>query len=323
MMTFEEHVLRQDERLGPDFGWMLSGLVLAVRRIEREIRSAGLSGGYGALRQENVQGETQQKLDVVANDLIKDCLRSRAAVAALVSEEDEGPAVVDGDPATGKYIVIFDPLDGSSNIDVNVNVGTIFSVHERVDGTTLEEAMLQTGAEQTMGGYVVYGPSTVLVYTTGRGVHGFTLDPASGAFVLTSETMRMPDVGPYYSVNEANATQWPEAFQAYVEQLRDGKLGTVYSSRYIGSLVADFHRTLLKGGVFLYPPTTKQPGGKLRLLYEANPLAMIAEQAGGMATSGSARILDIKPRQIHERTALCVGSQQEMVALVKAVGGGV
>ncbi len=321
MVTFEEHVLRQDERFGADFGWVLSGLVLAVRRIEREIRSAGLSGGYGAAGQQNVQGETQQKLDVVANDLIKDCLRARAAVAALVSEEDEGPAVVDGDPVTGKYIVIFDPLDGSSNIDVNVNVGTIFSVHERAEGTTLEEAMLQVGAEQAMGGYVVYGPSTVLVYTTGRGVHGFTLDPASGAFVLTTENMQMPEAGPYYSVNEANATQWPESFQAYVEQLRGGRLGTAYSSRYIGSLVADFHRTLLKGGVFLYPPTTKQPGGKLRLLYEANPLAFVAEQAGGMATSGSARILEIKPRQIHERTALCVGSRKEMEALVKAVGG--
>lgn len=321
MMTFEEHVLRHDERFGAEFGWVLGGLALALRRIAREIRSAGISGGYGALTQENVQGETQQKLDVLANDLIKDALRSRAAVAALVSEEDEGPALVDQDPTTGKYIVIFDPLDGSSNIDVNVNVGTIFSVHARAEGTTLEDAMLQTGAEQVMGGYVVYGPATVLVYTTGRGVHGFTLDPASGAFVLTSENLRMPQVGPYYSVNEANATQWPASFQSYVEMLRSGAMGTSYSSRYIGSLVADFHRTLLKGGVFLYPPTTKQPGGKLRLLYEANPLAFIAEQAGGMATSGSARILAIQPRQIHERTALCVGSRREMEALAQAIGG--
>ncbi len=329
MTTFEEHVLGQEKLLEiPGFGeargsfaWMMSGLTLAARRIEAQIRSAGLGDVYGAEGSENVQGEAQQKLDVVANDAMMECLGSREGVAALVSEEDESAVVVDGDPATGRYIFIFDPLDGSSNIDVNVNVGTIFSVHRRLAEGGLDESMLQAGTEQVMGGYVLYGPSTVLVYTAGTGVHGFTLDAASGAFVLTSEHMAMPEQGSYYSVNEANAAEWPEGFQTYVGTLRSGGLGRAYSSRYIGSLVADFHRTLLKGGVFLYPPTDKQPGGKLRLLYEANPLAFVAEQSGGMATNGVDRVLEIQPEKIHQRTAFCVGSRREMEALAAAVGG--
>ncbi|SFS18276.1 D-fructose 1,6-bisphosphatase [Granulicella pectinivorans] len=319
MITFEEHVVRQHPELGAEFGWVLSGLTLASKKIEAQIRSAGLSGVYGAQGSENVQGEAQQKLDVVANDAMMESLGSRAGVAALVSEEDEAPVAFDADG--GKYIVIFDPLDGSSNIDVNVNVGTIFSVHRRLADGSLDASILQEGTKQVMGGYVVYGPSTVLVYTAGDGVYGFTLDAASGAFVLTNEAMVMPEQGPYYSVNEANAVTWPEGFQAYVEMLRTGGLGIAYSSRYIGSLVADFHRTLLKGGVFLYPPTKKQPGGKLRLLYEANPLAFIAEQAGGMATTGTDRILEIQPGKIHQRTPFCVGSKREMEALQAAVGG--
>ncbi|RXH56068.1 Fructose-1,6-bisphosphatase, type I [Granulicella sibirica] len=323
MVTFEEHILGQDQEFSEAsgaFGWMLGGLTLAVKRIEAQIRSAGLSDVYGAQGTENVQGEAQQKLDVVANDAMMECLGTREGVAALVSEEDEAAVVFDDDPATGKYILIFDPLDGSSNIDVNVNVGTIFSIHKRLPKDSLEHSILQPGMRQVVAGYVVYGPSTVLVYTAGHGVHGFTLDAASGAFVLTNENMVMPEQGPYYSVNEANAAQWPEAFAGYVETLRNGGLGREYSSRYIGSLVADFHRTLLKGGVFLYPPTKKQPGGKLRLLYEANPLAFVAEQAGGMATSGGGRILDIQPVKIHQRTAFCVGGKREIEALLAAVG---
>jgi fructose-1,6-bisphosphatase I len=319
MMTFEEHVVQAHPELGAELGWVLGGLTLAAKRIEGQIRSAGLSGVYGAEGSENVQGEAQQKLDVVANDAMMEALGSRAGVAALVSEEDEAPVAFDADG--GKYIVIFDPLDGSSNIDVNVNVGTIFSVHRRMATGSLEASILQAGTAQVMGGYVVYGPSTVLVYTAGKGVYGFTLDAASGAFVLTNETMTMPEQGPYYSVNEANAVTWPDGFQEYVATLRTGGLGVAYSSRYIGSLVADFHRTLLKGGVFLYPPTKKQPGGKLRLLYEANPLAFIAEQAGGLATTGTDRILEIQPTKIHQRTPFCVGSRREMEALGVAVGG--
>ena len=313
--TVQQHILQEQQGFSEasgTFSWLLSGITLAAKMIEAKIRSAGLTdvlGAYGAgSGSVNVQGEQQQKLDVYANQALLHCLGLRDSVAALVSEEDEEPVTFDRSVETGKYIIIFDPLDGSSNIDVNVNVGTIFSVHKRLSEGTLEESILQPGTEQVAAGYVVYGPSTVLVYTTGHGVHGFTLDPTIGAFVLSHESMRMPEKGPYYSVNEANVATWPAGYAAYVEGLRQDGFG----SRYIGSLVADFHRTLLKGGVFLYPPTKKQPGGKLRLLYEANPLAWIAEQAGGGASSGTGRILKIVPEGIHERTPLIVGSRWEM-----------
>jgi len=246
-------------------------------------------------------------------------MRECPSVIAAVSEEDEEPVVFDKKDA--KYIVIFDPLDGSSNIDVNVNVGTIFSVQEKAAGEDLDAAILHAGTKQVAAGYVVYGPSTVLVVTTGDGVSAFTMDDA-GEFVLSSEKMVMPEQGPYYSTNEANAASWPAAYREYVAMLVGGKLhGKAYSSRYIGSLVADFHRTILKGGVFLYPPTDKAPKGKLRLLYEANPLAMVAEQAGGAAVYGAGRILELQPEQIHQRTPLIVGSKVEVEALQQAVAG--
>ncbi len=314
--TVQGHIQRNISEASGRFGWLMSGITLARKMIEAKIRSAGLGDVYGAFGAENVQGEQQQKLDVFANQALIHCLGTRDSVAALVSEEDETPVTFDRSLDTGKYIIVFDPLDGSSNIDVNVNVGTIFSVHKRMTWGSLEESVLQKGTLQVAAGYVLYGPSTVLVYTTGDGVHSFTLDPTIGAFVLSQENMRMPEKGPYYSVNEANASTWPEGYEAYIAAMRrDG-----YSSRYIGSLVADFHRTLLKGGVFLYPPTKKQPGGKLRLLYEANPLAMIAEQAGGKASSGGGGILSIKPTAIHQRTPFMVGSKAEMEAFEKAMG---
>jgi fructose-1,6-bisphosphatase I len=308
---------------------LLSGITLAAKMIEAKIRLARLSNVLGAYGQMNVQGEQQQKLDVYANEALLHCLGLRDSVAALVSEEDEEPVTFDRgvglSAETGKYIIVFDPLDGSSNIDVNVNVGTIFSVLRRLPEGELMASILRPGYTQIAAGYVVYGPSTVLVYTTGDGVHGFTLDPSIGAFVLSDERMMMPEQGSYYSTNEANTVVWPEAYLKYLELLKSGGLGREYSSRYIGSLVADFHRTLLKGGVFLYPPTVKHPQGKLRLLYEANPLAFIAEQAGGMAVSGSGghhaeRILDIVPEGIHQRTPFMVGSRREMEALVKVLG---
>ncbi len=325
--TVQQHILQQQrerseatgEVASGTFSWLLSGITLATKMVEAKIRSAGLSGIYGAAGAQNVQGEQQQKLDVYANEALLHCLGMRDSVAALVSEEDEEPVVINRDPEAGKYIIVFDPLDGSSNIDVNVNVGTIFSVLRRGPGP-IDASILQPGWKQVAAGYVVYGPSTVLVYTTGHGVHGFTLDNSIGAFVLSSERMRMPEQGSYYSVNEANAAEWPESYRAYVGRLREGGLGRAYSSRYIGSLVADFHRTLLKGGVFLYPPTAKQPKGKLRLLYEANPLALLAEQAGGVATNGAGRVLDIVPEGIHQRTAFCFGSRREMETLVEMVG---
>jgi fructose-1,6-bisphosphatase I len=324
--TVQQHILQQQQEISEAsgrFSWLLSGITLATKMVEAKIRTAGLNNVLGAIGHTNVQGEQQQKLDVYANQALLHCLGLRDSVAALVSEEDEEPVTFDRSVETGKYIIVFDPLDGSSNIDVNVNVGTIFSVLRRLpsaDGD-LQASILQPGHAQVAAGYVVYGPSTVLVYTTGHGAHGFTLDPTIGAFVLTSENMRMPEQGSYYSVNEANTATWPDEYQEYVAKLRSGALGRQYSSRYIGSLVADFHRTLLKGGVFLYPPTQEQPGGKLRLMYEANPLAFIAEQAGGMASSGKGRILDIKPEGIHQRTPLIVGSKREMEALLDGRAG--
>ncbi len=327
--TVQQHILQQQQEMlkatgreaSGTFSWLLSGITLASKMVESKIRSAGLTDVYGAFGAENVQGEQQQKLDVYANQALLHCLGLRDSVAALVSEEDEEPVTFNRDPERGKYIIVFDPLDGSSNIDVNVNVGTIFSILRRLppEHGTLEESILQQGFRQVAAGYVMYGPSTVLVYTTGSGVHGFTLDPAIGAFVLSNERMTMPEQGSYYSANEANAAVWPEEYRVYLEVLRSGGLGKEYSSRYIGSLVADFHRTLLRGGVFLYPPTLKQPKGKLRLLYEANPLAFIAEQAGGIATNGAGRVLDIRPEGIHQRTPFCVGSRREMEALTASL----
>lgn len=319
--TVQQHILHQQKNFAEatgTFSWLLSGITLATKMVAMKIRLAGLTDALGAYGETNVQGEQQQKLDVYANQALLHCLGLRDSVAALVSEEDAKPVTFNRDAESGRYIIVFDPLDGSSNIDVNVNVGTIFSILRRLPESegSLEQSILQPGYKQVAAGYVVYGPSTVLVYTAGQGVHGFTLDPAIGAFVLSAEQMRMPEQGPYYSVNEANAAGFPEPYQCYLEKLRKGECGgKEYSSRYIGSLVADFHRTLLKGGVFLYPPTVKQPKGKLRLLYEANPLAMIAEAAGGMATNGVQRVLDIKPEGIHQRTPFMVGSQCEMMAL--------
>jgi fructose-1,6-bisphosphatase I len=233
-------------------------------------------------------------------------------VGVLASEENDEPITL-RTSGRAKYAIVFDPLDGSSNIDVNVSVGTIFSILRRPEGSMEEggeplEGLLQPGYRQIAAGYVVYGSSTILVYTTGRGVHGFTLDPAVGAYVLSHEHIQMPEKGKYYSINEAYRDDFPPHYGAYIDELRRQK----YASRYVGSLVADFHRTLLKGGVFMYPQTNEHPNGKLRLLYEANPVAFIAEQAGGMAHNGTTRILDLQPTSIHERTPLVLGSRQEM-----------
>ncbi len=324
--TIQSHILeqqrRQSEEASGTFSWMLSGITLATKMIAAEIRKAGLNDAYGAAGAINVQGEAQQKLDVFANDAMQHCLGQRDAVAALISEENDEPVFFDESGHNGKYIIVFDPLDGSSNIDVNVNVGTIFSIFRRPANTPLEDALLQPGIRQIAAGYVVYGPSTVFVYTTGTGVYGFTLDPAIGAYVLSFENMRMPNQGQYYSVNEANYDSFPPKYRQYLTELREGRLnGQPYSSRYIGSLVADFHRTLLKGGVFLYPPTQQQPKGKLRLLYEANPLAWIAEQAGGRAISANGRVLETQPESIHERTSLVVGSRAEVDRLEHILAG--
>jgi fructose-1,6-bisphosphatase I len=319
IITVQQHILQQQRQYFPEaggtFSWLLSGITLATKMIQAKVRRAGLLDMLGSVGETNVQGEMQQKLDVYANQALLHCLAVRDSVAVLVSEENEEPVTFDRERESGKYIVVFDPLDGSSNIDVNVSVGTIFSILRRTTGESSDSpktSILQPGLQQVAAGYVLYGSSTMFVYTAGRGVFGFTLDPAVGAYLLSHDQVRMPEKGNIYSVNEAYAESFPESYQRYLARLRSGALGRTYSSRYVGSLVADFHRTLLKGGIFLYPPTLSHPQGKLRLLYEANPMAFIAEQAGGKALDGKRRILEIQPQDIHQRTPLVVGSQAEV-----------
>jgi fructose-1,6-bisphosphatase I len=324
LLTVQQHILEEQRRRYPDasgeFSWLLSGITLATKIVAAQVRRAGLAGILGVTRQTNIQGETVQKLDVIANQTLLQFLGNRGNVAIMASEENEDPVIVERDRKLGKYVVVFDPLDGSSNIDVNVSVGTIFSVLRREqDPTGVRDTLadvLQPGYRQVAAGYVVYGSSTMLVYAAGNGVHGFTLDPSIGAYLLSHEYMRMPPQGTIYSCNEANSEGFPPAYQKFLHHLRSGGMGRAYSSRYIGSLVADFHRTLLKGGIFLYPPTRSHPKGKLRLLYEGNPIAFLAEQAGGLATDGRGRILDIIPTSLHQRTPLLVGGEEEMLALM-------
>jgi fructose-1,6-bisphosphatase I len=317
IITVQQHILDEQQRfpgVSGEFSWLLSGITLATKMIQSKVRRAGLSDILGADSNINIQGEVQQKLDIYANYALLHCLGVRDSVGILASEENEEPVTLRASPGA-KYAIVFDPLDGSSNIDVNVSVGTIFSILRRPEsslsggGDPLRD-LLQPGCRQIAAGYVVYGSSTIFVYTTGRGVHGFTLDPSIGAYVLSHENIRMPATGKYYSVNEAYADNFPPGYRRYIEELKRKK----YASRYIGSLVADFHRTLLKGGVFLYPPTADHPHGKLRRLYEGNPIASIAEQAGGAALDGQRRLLDIQPASIHERTPLVVGGHDEMSA---------
>jgi fructose-1,6-bisphosphatase I len=325
LRTLQQHIMEEQRRRYPhatgEFFWLLSGNTLATKMIASWVGRAGLGDVLGSTGQSNVQGETVQKLDVLANQALLHCLGARGNVAITASEEDEQPIVIERDRQDGRYVVVFDPLDGSSNIDVNVSVGTIFSILRRdPDPTRSRDPLadvLRPGHRQLAAGYVVYGSSTMLIYTTGNGVHGFTLDPAIGAYMLSHEGIRMPRQGNTYSVNEANADGFPEGYRRFLARLRSGETGRRYSSRYIGSLVADFHRTLLKGGIFLYPPTQQHPGGKLRLMYEANPIAFLAEQAGGMATDGVQRILDVQPTGLHQRTPLLVGSPVEVEMLME------
>ncbi len=325
LMTVQQHIFEEQRRHHPhatgEFSWLLSGITLATKIVADQVRRAGLGDVLGATGGRNTQGEVVQKLDVLANQALLHCLGSRGNVAVMASEENAEPVVVSRDREHGRYVVIFDPLDGSSNIDVNVSVGTIFSILRREPGERDPLAdVLQPGHRQIAAGYVVYGSSTVFVYTTGNGVHGFTLDPAIGAYILSHERITMPPCGSLYSVNEANTDSFPEPYRRFLAHLRSGAAGRTYSSRYIGSLVADFHRTLLKGGIFVYPPTKQFPSGKLRLMYEANPIAFLAEEAGGLATDGRRRIRDIVPTSLHQRTPLLVGSREEMGMLMGMLG---
>ena len=316
-VTVAQHLLEQQRLRFPEasgeFSWLLSGITLATKMIAAEVRRAGLGSKLGAAGVQNVQGEEVQKLDVYANEVLLHCLGGRGNVGVLASEENDNPVVVLQNPDHGKYVVVFDPLDGSSNFDLNISVGTIFSILARNGGGDDPGTdVLQPGYKQLAAGYVLYGSSTMLVYTSGDGVYGFTLDPAIGAYVMSHPNIKMPARGNLYSVNEANMDGFPEYCRRYLHWLKSGEDDAVYSSRYIGSLVADFHRTLLRGGIFMYPPTARYTQGKLRLLYEGNPIAFIAEQAGGVATDGRQRILDIQPDSLHQRTPLFVGSKYEM-----------
>ncbi|MCF8464935.1 MAG: class 1 fructose-bisphosphatase [Flavobacteriales bacterium] len=294
---------------------LLSAIGLAARVVNREVNKAGLMEDIlGDVGEENVQGEQQKKLDVYADDEFIRALKDRGEVCGLASEEREG--VIEfksGYAVSGQYVVAIDPLDGSSNIDVNVSIGTIFSIYRRISksGPATFDDFMQKGTEQVAAGYVIYGSSTMLVYTTGNGVNGFTLDPSIGAFFLSHPDMKIPKDGNIYSINEGNYARFPEGVKQYIKycQVEDSATKRPYSSRYIGSAVADFHRNLIKGGIYIYPTTTSSPNGKLRLLYEANPFAFLMEQAGGLATDGFNRILDIQPTSLHQRTPLFMGSE--------------
>jgi fructose-1,6-bisphosphatase I len=317
IVTIQQHIIESQRRYPGatgEFSWLLSGITLATKIIQAQVRRAGILDVLGSTDVQNVQGEIVQKLDVIANETIVRCMGYRGNVGIMVSEEDDEPRIVQEVGEHGRYIVLFDPLDGSSNIDVNIPVGTIFSILRRQPGIKQSDAMthiLQPGLQQVASGYVLYGSSTVMTYTAGDGVHTFTLDPSIGAYLLTKENVRMPDSGKTYSTNEAYTPAYPDGIQHYLEWTKSKAAGG-YSLRYVGSLVADFHRTLLRGGVFLYPPTEREPSGKLRLLYEANPIAFLAEQAGGLATDGQERILEKQPETLHERTPLIVGSKNEV-----------
>ncbi|WP_168386353.1 class 1 fructose-bisphosphatase [Erwinia amylovora] len=291
---------------------LISAIKLGAKIIHRDINKAGLVDILGASGAENIQGEQQMKLDLYANEKLKAALKARGFVAGIASEEEDEIVIFEG-VENGKYVVLMDPLDGSSNIDVNVSVGTIFSIYRRITpaGTPVtEEDFLQPGSQQVAAGYVVYGSSTMLVYTTGCGVHAFTYDPSLGVFCLSAERMTFPKNGYTYSINEGNYIRFPQGVKKYLKfcQEEDKASSRPYTSRYIGSLVADFHRNLLKGGIYLYPSTASHPKGKLRLLYECNPMAFLAEQAGGKASDGKNRILDLVPETLHQRSPFFVGN---------------
>ena len=291
------------------FTSLLHDIALAAKVIGREVNKAGLVDILGAAGDENVHGELVQKLDVFANNVMYRALDHTGLVACLASEENETFIPIPDKFPSGEYVVIYDPLDGSSNIDVNVSIGTIFSIHRKIstgERGTLEDC-LQPGRSQVAAGYILYGSSTMLVYTTGTGVHGFTLDPSIGEFILSHSDMRMPQQPKkVYSVNEAYYARWTRGQQKLVTHL---KTTEGFGSRYIGSLVADFHRTLLQGGLFMYPGESENPVGKLRLQYEASPMAMIAEQAGGRASTGTMDIMDVQPGSLHQRIPLYIGSK--------------
>jgi fructose-1,6-bisphosphatase I len=323
LVTLQGHILAQQARYPEATGtlsWILSAVSISAKMIAAQVRRARLVDVLGSVGGENVQGEQQQKLDVIANEILLRTLGGREGVAIVASEENEEPVILRNDrEGVRRYCVLFDPLDGSSNLDVCGGVGTIFSIlrqDRRSDRP--EDSLLQPGTRQVAAGYILYGPSTVFALTIGLGVDLFVLDPSIGAFICVQEGLKIPSRSKSYSVNEGNRLQFPAGYQDYLHWAQQNG----YSSRYAGAMVADVHRILLKGGVFMYPPTAKAPKGKLRLMYEANPMAMLVEQAGGKALTGPGqRILDVQPGDIHQRVPVVLGSPEEVNLVMGKLAG--
>ncbi|GBD92584.1 fructose-1,6-bisphosphatase class 1 [bacterium BMS3Abin05] len=319
IMTLQRHIMEQERKFPMatgEFSGLMSDLAVAAKILARSVNKAGLIDVLGFTGDENIFGEEVKKLDILANETIIHALDHSGHLCVMASEESDGLIEIPDYHPVGKYVMLFDPLDGSSNIDVNISIGTIFSIFRRVtpSGKGTLADVLQQGNQQVAAGYVLYGSSTMFVYSTGQGLHGFTYDPSIGEFLLSNEDMKIPEHGPYYSTNEGYYHRWSEGMRRFVSYLKeeDPATGRPYSLRYIGSLVADFHRNLLYGGIFLYPTDTLHPKGKLRLLYEANSLAFLVEQAGGLATDGVRRILDIQPEDLGHRVPLIIGSKKDV-----------
>ncbi len=319
-MTIERHII-EEERLHPEatgeLSRLLSDLAIAIKIISLQVNKAGLVDILGLTGDENVHGEHVKKLDMYAHDMLFKAMDHGGHLCVMASEEEEDIIRIPDDFKLGKYVLLFDPLDGSSNIDANVSIGTIFSIYKRItpDHTpgTLDDC-LQPGMKQVASGYAVYGSSTILVYTAGHGVHGFTLDPAIGEFILSHEDIKIPEKGKIYSINEGNYLYWHPGLKKYIKYLQEEDNAThrPYSSRYVGSMVADIHRTLLYGGIFMYPSDSRSHHGKLRLMYECNPMAFIVEAAGGKASHGSGRLMEIVPSNLHQRTPIYIGSKYDV-----------
>ncbi|MGD0502476.1 MAG: class 1 fructose-bisphosphatase [Steroidobacteraceae bacterium] len=314
IMTLQSHILAEQDphtHAGGTFSWIMSALSISAKIISDKVRRARLENVLGSVGAENVQGEVQQKLDVLANDVLMKTLGGREGVAIVASEENEEPVILRSDTrGVPRYCVLFDPLDGSSNLDICGGVGTIFSILAYDDRSVrAQDSLLQPGTRQVAAGYVLYGSSTIFVLTLGRGVDMFVLDPAIGAFMRVERDLKIPAGNKTYSVNEGNRRSFPEGYRRYLDWAQENG----YSSRYAGAMVADVHRILLKGGVFFYPPTEKAPQGKLRLMYEANPMAMIIEQAGGKTMAGPGRrIMEVEPTAIHQRTPVILGAADQV-----------
>ncbi len=323
-MTLERFIRQQEEKFPQatgEFTNVLFALTLAAKLVWREVSKAGLVNILGTTDQTNISGDILKKLDIFADETIRRTMFYTGHLCAMASEESNGLIEMPNKYNNGKYVLIYDPLDGSSNIDANITIGTIFSIFKRVTtfGQGNLEDCLQPGYKQVAAGYIIYGTSTMFVYTTGQGVHGFTLDPSVGEFLLSNENIKIPQRGKFYSVNEGNYNLWDPKFQKYINYLKeiDKSSGRPYSLRYIGTMVGDIHRTLLYGGIFIYPADKKNPNGKLRLMYECNPMSYIVEQAGGRAINGEKRILEIQPDSLHQKTPIFIGSSEEVTLCEK------